>query len=105
MVLNIWLTRKKSLFLDCEIMKVEDFSTYLRGIYVYKLFRESALPTTAHVYNSRGNDWIQPIFHRLTSTQRYLSYVCPIVWNAITSQIRDSVSLKILKKYLKFNLF
>ena len=62
------LAHAKSFFLDCQIMKVEEVGTYLYGMHAYKLFRESALSTTAHVYifyNTRENDRAQPSFRRL----------------------------------------
>ena len=40
----------------------------------------------------------------LLSALRRMSALCPIVWNAIPSQIRDSDYLKNFKKHLKIHL-
>ena len=92
-----YLAHTNPLFSDCNILKIEDLFTYLCGIHAYKLRISSALETSTHLHNTRGNNQALPRYRRLASSQRSLSYICPTVWNSLSEYIRNSKSLNIFK--------
>ena len=95
-----YLTHTNNLFLRNRILKLPDIHKLKLGIYTFKneLFSQY---TRSHSHNTRNRTQLLPEFHRLSSTQRSISYSAPSFWNEIPAYIRESPSLSSFKIRLK----
>ena len=92
------------LFLENNLLKIQEINSYNVAVYWYKRHLSTEQPAHEHNYGTRGRDRAIPTFRRLTSTQRSLTYLAPIVWNELPSTVKNSASLSIFKKRLKKHL-
>ena len=95
-----YLAHTNDLFSRNRILKLPDIHKLKLGIYTFKneLFSQY---TRSHSYNTRNRTQLLPEFHRLSSTQRSISYSAPSFWNEIPAYIRESLSLSTFKIRLK----
>ena len=72
---------------------------------MYKMHSSNSIPHNIHPYDTRACDMAVPFFHRLSLTQKSLSYKGPSNWNKIPNKIKNSTSLNIFKnKYKRYLL-
>ena len=55
----------------------------------------------SHDRSTRQTDYAVPIFHRLSLTQRSVSYLGPSTWNSLPHELRDIQKLGTFKRLLK----
>ena len=91
------------LFHELNLLKLDD-------IYVYRvailMFTEGSqdIYNRNHGYNTRNRNSLRPEYHRLTSTQRSVSYSGPSIWNNLPNYITASSNIASFKILLKKHL-
>ena len=88
------------LFHRLNILKLEDLYKFHLSIYMFKSVARGEY-SVQHSLNTRSRYLAAPTFHRLTLTQRAVSYAGPSMWNKIPLSIRNCSSLSIFKRNLK----
>ena len=98
-----YLAHTEPLFSQTGILKLRDIHHYLCCVLAYK--KSNILPFATHRYDTRiSANYVIPEFHRLTISQRSLSYTLPFKFNQIPINIRTSETLKVFKKQLKLHI-
>jgi len=92
-----YLAHTTPLFLSSGILKFEELSDFLLGIHMYKLNARNMVAHRQHEHFTRNRYDASTPFHRLTQTQRAVSFRGPQVWNDIPQNIRDSETLNAFK--------
>ena len=95
-----YLAHTEPLFNSSNLLTLHDIHKYFLAIYMYK-HRNSQLYLRSHHHNTRQRTDLLPSYRRLTSTQHSLSYAGPLIWNSLTDDLRNSVTLPIFKNRLK----
>ena len=95
-----YLAHTNELFYNSNILKLKDINKFLLGIHMYKK-AEAIEPQPNHNIQTRNQNLPQPMFQRLTSTQRSITFTGPSFWRNIPPEIRSSNSLYVFKKELK----
>ena len=93
-------THTSELFHRFGILKLVDLYKFQVLIYMYKAMSENRF-TIQHTVNTRQRNLAVPQFHRLTTTQRAISFVGPTLWNKIPIEIRSERTLSLFKRSLK----
>ena len=88
------------LFHRLNILKFHDVFKFHLMVYMYKSINAGEF-AVGHTLNTRSRDLAAARFHRLTQTQRAVSYAGPTTWNTLPSEIRNSHSLPVFKRKLK----
>ena len=90
------------LFKKCNILKLDDLHLFKKSVFMF--IRGDAEFTRQHNYDTRFRNNLIPAFHRLTSSQRSITYTGPTTWNTLPDSLKNIdnfVSFKrSLKKYL-----
>ena len=90
------------LFINNNILKIEDIYKYNVGKHMYKHWRDNGLWSTSQTsYNTRSRNVVVPQFQRLTSTQKSMKFIGPKIWNQIPNDIRQASSLEVFKRLYK----
>ena len=58
----------------------------------------------SHTMNTRNRDQMQPVYQRLTMSQRAISFSGPKEWNRLPEAIRKTQTIGRFKKLLKNHL-
>ena len=96
-----YLEHTNPLFYRTGILKLDDVYKLNVGVFMYGQVLSNSVATLDHPYNTRHRIDPLPSFHRLTQSQRSLSFQGPLIWNQIPLQIRNSSSLKVFKRDFK----
>ena len=83
------------LFKRFNILKIEDIYKLNLLMHVHKGHSKGDFHTQ-HEVNTRNSNFANPTFHRLSQTQRAVSYAGPRTWNDLPEDIRST------QKYTKF---
>ena len=94
-----FLAHSDPLFIKTNILKVNDLHTYLIAVHGFKYY--SNYITCSHEYDTRTRDNLLPAYHRLSSTQRSLSFTVPTIWNKLPNYIKECKTLSKFKSELK----
>ena len=89
------------LFFVNRILKLSDLNKFHLLVHMYKLPDHSKF-IRSHQYSTRFRTQLNPSFQRLTSTQMFIDYRGPLEWNKIPPNIKNSQSLEIFKRRLKY---
>ena len=54
-----------------------------------------------HSYNTRNRTDLVPVFHRLTLTQKSISYTAPTFWNSLPNALKNLDTLNTFKYHLR----
>ena len=90
------------LFLRFNLLKLEDIYKYSIAVYMFK--NRNYFSSNGHLHNTRNRNQLVPVYHRLTQTQKAISFMGPKIWNQIPIETREIESLKLFKKCVK-NLY
>ena len=88
------------LFFQLKILKFDDIYRFFLCIYMFKA-RKYGLYSSRHNRNTRNRELACPPFHRLSQTQRSVSFAGPLVWNMLPSSLRSIDNLASFKFKLK----
>ena len=88
------------LFHRLNILKLEDLYKFQLSVFMYKSVARGEY-SVQHSLNTRSRNLAAPLFHRLTLTQRAVSFAGPSMWNKIPVNIRNCETLPIFKRNLK----
>ena len=86
------------IFYDLKLLKLQDIYNFKIAIYMYNN-SDQFLPR--HTLNTRSRNLPVSNFHRLSQTQKAISYHGPKIWCSIPHDIRMSQSVKIFKRRIK----
>ena len=97
-----YFSHTNPIFSRLEILKFKDIYKYNLGIYMYKNLDRFSNRRSLHDHETRSGNLYDPIFQRLTLTQRQsLEYQGPNNWNSIPIYIKVAPSLDIFKNRYK----
>mgnify|MGYP000542503182 CR=1 FL=1 len=99
-----YLAHTGPLFHRTEILKISDIYVYQVAIYMFKRKLSGDIVTASHNYSTRYSNLALPTFHRLSISQRSLSFSGPSVWNNIPYSIQSVESVSIFKRTFKKHL-
>ena len=88
------------LFYDLNLLKFHDIYKFHVLVFIFKSISEGHFKI-GHNLNTRQQNLAEPIFQRLSLTQRSLSYIGPVFWNQLPSHIREIDKLPLFKRTLK----
>ena len=95
-----YLAHTNDLFFQSKILKFNDIHKFIVCLYVHKNLNKF-LNQNQHPYATRSRDLIVPHFHRLTLTQRSISYIGPRFWNTLPPDLRNIDRFSEFKNKLK----
>lgn len=95
-----YLAHSTPLFYSTQILKLPDIYKYFLALHSFKLIQSNNYAQTNQIYNFRNQN-IPVMFHRLTSTQKAVSFMSPSYYNSLPRQLRDTQPLSTFKKILK----
>ena len=88
------------LFKKLNILKIEDIYKLNLALHAHKA-RSKGYFHIMHQVNTRSSNLANPTFHRLSQTQRAVSYAGPRAWNDLPENIRIIEKFKMeTKKFL-----
>lgn len=93
-----FLAHTTPLFREFSILKIPDIFKYAVCCHMFKLKNTFDAPHTA---NTRFRDLPRTTYHRLTMTQRAVSFTGPSEWNLLPDHIRNIRKFNCFKKALK----
>ena len=93
-----YLEHTQPLFASNRVLKIADIHKYCQACYIHKNLE--IISTSSHSYSTRQN-LINPIFQRLTLSQRSIYYSGVVYWNSLPSHIKNILEVENFKKYLK----
>ena len=88
------------LFLENEILKVDDIYRFNLSKYMYKN-QDNQIYHNVPTYNLRNRNHLVPHFERLTTTQHSIHYQGPHLWNQLPDVLKSSNSFGLFKKNSK----
>ena len=86
-------------FLESEILKLNDIHKYLLAVYMFT--SDSSQYERTHPYLTRNRNMLNPMFNRLTQSQRSLFFSAPTVFNTLPDVVRNAPSIGSFKIKLK----
>ena len=95
-----FLAHTEPIFSELKILKLSEIYTYFISIYMFKSIEKGNFQTSNR-RSTRFTNRAETTFHRLTSTQRSVSFMGPKMWNSLPSDIRDISKLGPFKRKLK----
>ena len=95
-----YLAHTDPLFYQSNILKIQDINKLMIALFMFKN-RDDPIYQRDHQHDTRFRNNLLPSHHRLTTTQRSLSYVGPTVWNSLPADIKNLVSLHKFKNETK----
>ena len=115
---SIWLLQKRAirvitckpprhhtnqLFASNKILKLPEIRLLKLGLFMFKNLHHPMFARTIS-YNTRNQDYVAPIFSRLTSTRQSVYFSGPTVWNNVPLPIKNCTSEKSFKYQWKTHL-
>ena len=88
------------LFYRLKILKLKDLFLYNLCVYMFKKVEGGSI-VRRHELNTRYRNLVVPQYHRLTSTQKAVSYTGPSAWNSLPETLKTIENLSNFKKKLK----
>ena len=93
-----------SLFRNNNILKVTDIHKFLVAQYMFKKFKDPAYTADIRRYATRHSHDVQPLFQRLSISQRYIQFEGPKIWNSLPVSVRPINSFDRFKRELRKHL-
>ena len=87
------------LFKELGLLKITDISKFQVLVHMFRSNKNKY--QVNHDLNTRYRGLLRPSFHNLTKTQHAISYIGPLEWNKLPSEIKVSPTIKSFKKRLK----
>ena len=91
------------LFHRLKLLKLQDIYRFHLLVHMYKAIKAGKFPIE-HSINTRFSNLAAPKYHRLSKTQKAVSYVGPTMWNTLSPEIKNSSSISVFKKKLKSHI-
>ena len=88
------------LFKELKLLKFEDIHKYYLLLYMFKSLKKGEY-RISHDRTTRQTVNAVPNFHRLSLTQRSVSYLGPSTWNSLPHELRNISKLGTFKRLLK----
>ena len=82
-----------NLFKSTGVLKLKDIHRFVIAQNMFKIVNSPSYTPSTHNCATRHNLDIQPVFQRLSLTQRSLNFVGPKVWNSLPISIRQIKTL------------
>ena len=98
-----YLSHTSPLFYSSAILKLDDIYKLKIGCF-FKKYDVLSNYSRMHSYPTRNRNQLLPNFHRLTTSQRSISYFGPSLWNSLPGNVKDSNSLVSFKRNYKIFL-
>ena len=95
-----YLAHTDPLFYQSNILKISDIHNVMVALFIFKN-RDDPRYQREHQHNTRSRNSLLPSYHRLTTTQRSLSFVGPTVWNRLPVDITNLERLHKFKIEIK----
>ena len=92
-----YLAHTNPLFKATNILKITDIHKFMIATKMYKMNESNNVIRPSHSYSTRTANNLLPTYHRLTMTQRNLSYIGPRLWNTIPADIKNSKNVSQFK--------
>ena len=83
-----------------KLLKLTDLYEFHLLLYMHKSMKNNKYPVQ-HSLDTRSRNLAAPKFHRLSGTQRAVSFSGPTLWNKIPTELRDLSSYGNFKTKLK----
>ena len=100
-----YLAHTSILFHQMRVLKFSDVFKFFLGKYAYEQNISNNLNFVSHDYPTSSSSNPVPQFQRLTSTQRSLNYLAPVLFNQIDDSIKRVQSTQVFKsRYKQFLL-
>ena len=98
---SAYLAHSSPLFKQTQILRLEDITQISIASYIFtnKSILQNLLPT--HNYPTRQCHLPRTPAHRLTGFRHSTTYLGPVIWNTIPTNIQNSLSLSVFKNRLK----
>ena len=102
-----------SVFVEHEILKLQDVYKFYVGVYMYKVIVLESCPSLAsnlslrypdHRYSTRSRNNLIPSFPRIEALRQNYIHQFSKIWNEIPNEIKQSRSLRSFKKSYKNHL-
>ena len=95
-----YLEHTSPLFKQFNILKLKDIYNFSLLVRTFKSRVEGRYRRQS-MYPTRDENLCQPVYQRLTQTQRSVSYAGPTLWNELPNNLRSQKSIGSFKKELK----
>ena len=95
-----YLAHTSKLFHDSAILKINDIFKFNVALFMFKN-RNLPLFHNFHQHDTRNRNNLVPVFHRLSQTQRSLSFLGPATWNSLPQNLKEIRSEHTFKRELK----
>ena len=95
-------THTSPLFAQLGLLKLYDIYRFHVLVFMYKAISLGHFGIQ-HNLNTRQQDMANPVFQRLSKSQRAISYIGPTIWNNIPIYIRKIDTLSSFKRELKLH--
>ena len=88
------------LFYNLKVLKLKDMYLYNLCVYMFKKVRGGG-SMERHDLNTRFRNLVPVQYHRLTGTQKAVSFAGPSTWNSLPESLKAIENLSNFKKELK----
>ena len=96
-----YLAHSSPLFKETKLLKLDDITKLEIATLMYKNRNEMRNLLPSHNYSTRHCDNLSFPIHRLSKFQHSTTYLGPVIWNSIPTQIQDAPSIHTFKSRLK----
>ena len=90
-------------FLKYSLLKLNEIYNYAVCIQMFKARMANEF-NPSHTINTKNREQMQPVYQRLTMSQRAISFSGPKEWNRLPEDIRKTQTVSRFKKLLKTHL-
>ena len=87
------------LFSRFNLLKLADIYNYSVAVYMFK--NKNNFSSNNHTYGTRNRNQLVSMYHRLTQTQKSISFMGPKIWNELPAEIREIDCINVFKKSVK----
>ena len=88
------------LFKQFKLLKLQDIHKFQLGTFMFHARQRGEYATQSR-YQTRGLNRVLSDYHRLSTTQRAVSYTAPTFWNSLPEYLRCLNSYNVFRKSLK----
>lgn len=106
-----YMSPSMPLFKNCNTLTIFDIAYFQVAVFMFQYSKGTLLANfnsffiyRDHNYSIRCGDRIYPYFCKLTSSQKFIKYLGPNIWNSVPDQVKSSHTLSSFKYSLKMYL-
>ena len=105
------MSPSKPLFKNCNTLNIFDIAYFQAAVFMFQYYKGTLLTNFNHFFTNRDHNYsircgdrIYPYFCKLTSSQKFIKYLGPSIWNTVPDRITSSHTLSSFKSSLKVYL-